>query len=226
VLSEQPERRQPLPTLWGVPGHLVRGLTPGRRRLAIAGLAVLLLGVAAAGVFVVPSYRAQRDAQQAAQARRAAADRATLLARLDREARPHAGAGPAAAGVPPHRAVAVRGRLLDALEADVLVDARARVRQGELEGAYRSATCFEFPKRLTTLRPEQLVHRPRLRVECIAASSEVAPSRLSSGSLIGVPYRAKVDFARGRFAWCKIVQRPGELSIQQAQFRVPKACSR
>jgi hypothetical protein len=226
VLSEQPERRQPLPSLWGVPGHVLRGLTPGRRRLAVAGLGALVLGIAAAGIFVVPSLRAQRDARQTVADRHAATARASLLARLDREARPHLGTGPAVRRVSPGRAVAVRARLLDVLEAGVLQDARLRVRHGELSGAYRSAACFEFPKRLTDLRPEQLVRRSRMRVECIAASSQVAPSAVTSGSLIGVPYRARVDFARGRFAWCRIVQRPGELSIQQAQFRVPKRCSR
>ena len=224
VLSDEPERRQPLPSLVRLPAHLLRGLTPLRRRLVLTAAVTLVTAIAVAGVAFVPSLRAEREARVAAEARRAAADRAASLARLDREAEALTGAGPAARGVAAGRVVTTRRRLLDELEADVLADSQLRARRGELKGAYRSAACFEFPKRLTEQRPEQQVRRSVMRMECIAVSSEVRSSELSTGSLIGQPFRARVDFARGRFAWCKIVQRPGELSIQQALFRVPRRC--
>jgi hypothetical protein len=44
-------------------------------------------------------------------------------------------------------------------------------------------------------------------------------------SLIGQPYRARVDFAHGRFAFCKIVQVPGEMSIKlKPVLVIPAAC--
>lgn len=224
VLSDQPERRQPLPSVGRLPGHLLGGLTPRQRWLVLATAVALVAAIVAAAVAFVPSLRAERDAKVAAESRQAAADRAALRARLDREARAVTGIGPAAKGVATGRVVATRRRLLEKLEAGVLADARLRAGRGELKGAYGSAVCFEFPKRLTELRPEQQTRRSVMRMECIAVASKVRRSELSTGSLIGQPFRARVDFAQGRFAWCKIVQRPGELSIQQAMLRVPRRC--
>lgn len=224
MLSEQPERRKPLPSFWAVPGHLLGGLSRGGRRLAVGAFLGLIAVVAVFGLAVVPDLRADRESRAAGEARRAAAERSALIAELDRQAQARVGTGPATAGVADGRLVARRRSLLVTLEDDVRADAQARADRGELRGTYRSARCFEFPKRLTDRTPEQLTNRPVLRMECIAVASRVRPSERSTGSLIGQPFRARIDFERGRYAWCKIVQRPGELSIQQALVRVPRAC--
>jgi hypothetical protein len=54
----------------------------------------------------------------------------------------------------------------------------------------------------------------------------VAPNELTTGSLIGQPYRARLDFKRGRYAFCKIVQQPGEMAIQERPvIDIPRVCS-
>jgi hypothetical protein len=111
------------------------------------------------------------------------------------------------------------------LQAAVLADAQARARRGELPGSYRATTCFRYPKQLDE-RPPAAGTAPAVVVECLAVTRDVAASSgVTVGSLIGQPYRARLDFARGRFAFCKIVQQPGELSIHRAPvLRIPAAC--
>jgi hypothetical protein len=62
-------------------------------------------------------------------------------------------------------------------------------------------------------------------MECLAVLDSVARSEQTTGSIIGHPFRARVDFDQGRYTWCKIVQRPGELSFdKEPVVRIPRAC--
>ena len=138
--------------------------------------------------------------------------------------RPIHGRGPVAGD--PHARTALRDRraLVAGLEAAVAADARKRAQRGEHDR--RSASCFEFPKGVDDPPPADDLSRAVAIVECIAVTAEVAPdSRTTTGSLIGEPYRARVSFRGGRYAFCKIVQQPGELAIQRRPaLVVPEAC--
>jgi hypothetical protein len=222
TMSTEPDRYEPLPSLVELPGWLYRKLSPqGRRVAAAAGVLLLVLAVVAATV-VVPGQRSGANDRRAAEDRRQAAADAALKARYEREGRPVRGSGPAAPG----GALAARRELAAGLEAAVLADARERARRGELHGTYRSATCYRYPKSVHPVPPAEDVARATEVVECLAVTREVArDDRTTSGSLIGQPYRALVDFAHGRFTFCKIVQQPGELSIERDPvMKVSPAC--
>jgi len=219
-VSSDPDRYEPLPSFAGLPAFLWRKLGRGGRRALVAGL----VAAAAAAAVLVPAARRDAGDQARATERASRTEAAARRARIAREARPRTGTGPAAEGLAGRRALRARRALTARLEAGVLADARARAARGELRGRYRSSACFEFPKRLGTRPPSDDLRRAAATFECLAVSSRVAPDERTTGSLIGQPFRARVDFAAGRYAWCKIVQRPGELSIRRAELRVPRAC--
>jgi hypothetical protein len=176
---------------------------------------------------VAPHGRSQAAHHDAQNAHRAASDLAALRARYAREARPIRGTGPAAGERQGRQALEPRRALVTSLEAAVLADARKRSRSGELSGDYRSVGCFKFPKGVHDLPPADDLARSIGIVECIAATAQVAPDgRTTTGSMIGQPYRARIDFPHGRYTYCKIVQQPGELAIERDPvLNVPKACS-
>ena len=224
-MSSEPERYEPLPSLLELPSFLLRKLSPqGRRVAAAAGVLFLLLAVVAATV-VVPSLRSDKQSRQAQNDQRAASAKAALEARYQREGRPVRGSGPAVAGREGAVALAARRDLVAGLEAAVLADARERASRGELKGRYASGTCYGYPKRLNAPPPAEDVARASEVVECLAVTSQVSRDETTSGSLIGQPYRALLDFTHGRYAFCKIVQQPGELSIQRDPvMKIARAC--
>jgi hypothetical protein len=226
TMSTERERYDPLPSLVELPSYLFRRLSPQGRRVAAAVGALLVVLAVVAATVVVPQLRSGAHDRSAQDDRRAASADAQLKARYEREARPIRGSGPAAAGRAGDGALAARRNLAAGLQAAVLADARERARRGELHGRYAAATCYGYPKQVDPVPPAEDVGRATEVVECLAVTSKVArDERTTSGSLIGQPYRALVDFAHGRFAFCKIVQQPGELSIQREPvMEVPRAC--
>ena len=53
-----------------------------------------------------------------------------------------------------------------------------------------------------------------------------ARSKGGEAGAIGHPYRAYMHFETGRYAFCKIVQQPGELAIQERPvIDIPRVCS-
>jgi hypothetical protein len=222
----QPDRYEPLPSLVELPGYLIRRLSPSRRRLALGAGSLLLAAAVLAAVLVVPQLRSERNDHEAQATRRAQAAQAGLLAKYAREARPISGAGPAAEGRQDAAALVARRRLVAGLEGAVLADARARATRGELHGRYAATTCYRFPKGLDDRPPADDLARRTAVLECIAVAAKVArDARTTTGSLIGQPYRALVDFTHGRYAFCKIVQVPGELAIRRGTvLKVPQAC--
>jgi hypothetical protein len=91
--------------------------------------------------------------------------------------------------------------------------------------AYRSVSCTGYPKQVHARPPQDELQRPVAILACLAVTAEVRANATTTGSAIGQPYRARVDFAHGRYAWCQIVQMPGEGSIQRGSpLRIPAAC--
>jgi hypothetical protein len=103
----------------------------------------------------------------------------------------------------PRRAVvAAAGRraVLTGLERAITADARARVRRGLL------------PRRDPVLRTHCGARHGSADVfSCIAITAQTRKSRVTPvGVLLGYPFLARVDFATGRLAWCKLNPIPGE----------------
>jgi hypothetical protein len=93
----------------------------------------------------------------------------------------------------PRFATGARGDLRQAAGASVLADARGRVAQPILR-----VTCEPFPHGAAPSSG---------RYACLAVTREVG--RVA----IGQPYRVLIDHESGRYAFCKVVGRPGEAMI-------------
>ena len=223
--TQDPDRYEPLPSLPGLPAYLLRKVPPARRRLVLAGLGVLAAAFAVLGVVVISDASRASESREARDARTARQAEDARRAKANREARPLSGRGPAAAGLEGGAARDARRKLMAGLEGAILADARARAKRGEVRGPFRSASCARYPKGLDATLPQDDPSVTRARLECIAATSIVERSERTTGSLIGQPFRARIDFARGRYTWCKVVQRPGELSFDaEPVVTVPRVC--
>jgi hypothetical protein len=63
------------------------------------------------------------------------------------------------------------------------------------------------------------------RYSCLAVTSDIPATAGNRAGVIGHPYRAKIDFRNGRYAFCKIRGRPGELAVRSdPRIQVPRAC--
>lgn len=220
--SRPPERHEPLPSLLGLPAFLLRQLAPRGRRAVIASGAVLLVATAVGAIVAVPHLRRSELERARSEARAAKAAAAAQRVRLTRESRPRIGNGPAAAGLRPGAALRARRALMTSVEASVLEDARDRFRS---QGPYLGARCTALPKRVESRPPQDNLAVPIARVECLAIERALAPSARTAGVLLGQPFYARVDFTRGRYAWCKIEEEAGEgFTGVQVSVPVPRAC--
>jgi hypothetical protein len=217
-----PERHEPLPGLFGLPGFLLRQLSPRGRR-AVFALGMVLLVALAVGAFVaVPHLRQSEQERARVQARAARAAAAARRVRLTRESRPRSGSGPRAAGLRPGAALQARRALMTRVEASVLADARDRFRS---QGPYLGARCTALEKQVASRPPQDDLAVPIARVQCLAIERALAPSARTAGVLLGQPFHARVDFRRGRYAWCKIEEEAGEgLTGVQVSVPVPREC--
>jgi hypothetical protein len=110
---------------------------------------------------------------------------------------------------------------LRAIEAAIAADARAR----GLAGPILRAVCEPFPATVGRPRPEADLTRRRGGYACLAVTSEIARTSRNAAGVLGHPYRAAVDFATGRYAWCKISGHPGEGGFTyQREVGVPIEC--
>ena len=219
------DRYEPLPSLLELPSFLARKIPPERRRIVLL-VAVLVLAVVGAGAVAgISALRGQQRAEDASQERQAALNKRQLLARYAFEARPRFGRGPASAGLSGPAARTARHRLVAGLEAALLADARTRRSLGAKRRTYHSAVCSGYPKSIGRPAPQDDLGRRTAVMECLAVAAEVKPSEVTTGSMIGQPFRALVDFEHGRYSWCQIAQTPGEKAIPgKPVVKVPAAC--
>jgi hypothetical protein len=109
--------------------------------------------------------------------------------------------------------------MLRHLEASILADARRR----GLPSPILRASCEPFPKTVGEPAPER---NPGVTIgsyACLAVTSEIDRSAATTGGEIGDPYRARLDFATGRFAFCKVAGRPDP--IPDPEVTTPRACT-
>jgi hypothetical protein len=196
--AQPADRREPMPGLFALPGHLLRQLPPPWRRVAIGALVALLVGCVVAAVVLGPQIsesNRERAAEQRRAERQAAAER---LARLRAERRPRTGHAEGVAGV----------------EAAITRDARARARTGEFDNPAIRTDCRTLTRR-----------GGRLLLACTAVTSDFEGNDEVRGVLIGYPYRAALTLADGSYGLCKTSGRPGEGALERReQIELPRAC--
>jgi hypothetical protein len=201
------DRYEPLPSIPELPGWLWRKTGRGAR-IAIFLTLFVIAGAAAAAIPQMTED--QRERAEALREERAA-QRERQARALAAEQRPRFGRSSA---VPPPGAgreerLGARRRMLDDLGATVLADARRRVRAGDLKGPVRRVECKPFPRTVDDIGAEADLSRRRGGYACVAITAEFARSEESIGGVIGHPYRAQIDFATGRYGYCKTSGVPG-----------------
>jgi hypothetical protein len=216
-----PDRYEPLPPLIQIPGHLVRKLSPRGRRIGLLIIAAVVVALAIG----IPTLVAAKHRNDAADARAAARARAARLAELRAEVRRIDGRGTPARGLTGTRALTVRRALATDLAGAVSADAARRARSGEFAQPAKHVECSRYPAGVGVPDPADDLSVRNGRYACLAVTADFAPGNATVGGSIGYPYRALVHFGSGRFAFCKISGRPGELSIPRTiAVPVPPAC--
>jgi hypothetical protein len=223
--SASGDRYEPLPGLLGIPAFLVRKLSPRGRRIAAAAGAVLAAGAVAAMIVAVPAITDTKEERAASEQRTLEEQRAQRAAELEAELRLLHGRGSAARGLEGEAALSARRALVTDLAAAVERDAAARVRSGELDRPILGGECERYPRGARGEDPAANLSRPTGRYSCLAVTAEVERSDYTTGSDIGYPYRALVDFRTGEFTYCKVSGKPGEGSLtREFPVTVPAAC--
>ena len=185
--------------LWTPPRDAVVPPVPWRLLGAVAVLLVVAAGIAVA--LLAPGVRGGRE-QAAERERAAAAQRhARALATAEREQRPRTGRGPAdpGAGAAPARRARARTALLTAAREALQADAATR-RAGRIRGL----DCEPFPGGSAQRAPVAELSRASAAYQCVAVTSRFSEGSEQEG-VIGLPFRLVTRFARGRYAFCRVV---------------------
>jgi len=219
------DRYQPLPGLLELPGFLIGKLSPRGKRIAAVVAAFLLVGAAVGLALGIPAITASKRATSQAEARATARFRAERLAQLRRQVQPVAGRGTAARGLSGDAALNARETLRGDLVAAIRADSAHRARTGEFAVAPRSVECQGFPYQLHAPDPATRLGAARGSYSCLAVTATIKRATYTAAGYIGYPYRALVDFPSGRFTFCRVSGRPGEMLIgHDVSVSVPQAC--
>jgi hypothetical protein len=217
---EPTERYEPLPGVAQLPGWALCKLGP---RLRVV-LVLALLAAVAGALALAPALRERKQERVAQERRERAAQREAAIRRLQVEQRPRfrVSRSVAPAGAGPATRLEARAELMDDLSAAIEADARRRVRRGVIEGPILRVGCEPFPRTLAGVGADRELARRSGRYACLAVRAEFERSEASVGGALGYPYRAKVDFESGRYAYCKISGRPGP--TPDPRVTTPRAC--
>ncbi len=185
---------------------------------------IALLGMIAGGILLVPAAQEAQQERDARERRERAENRERQIRALQLEQRPRfrRSASRAAPRAGSRARPAARAALLEEVSVSILDDARARVRRGTLDGPIRRVECEPFPRSVTRVGAEDDLSRRRGRYYCVAVTAEFEGTAESVGGALGHPYRAKVDFASGRYAVCKVSGRPDP--TPDPRVTTPRVC--
>jgi hypothetical protein len=205
-----------MPAIIDLPGWLWRRMPP----VAKGGVVLAFVALIAVALVIGPDIRQSKSERERAEQQERLRARAAREARIRREQRPRFMEGPAATA-----GVAARRRLLDAASASVLADARRRVATGRLRGPIRGIDCEPFPRNVAGIGAEDSTEQRFGRYACVAVTAEFTETESTSGGLLGHPYRMRIDFDTGRYAFCKISGRPAEGQLKRRLgVTVPPVC--
>jgi hypothetical protein len=214
VQGDVNDRYEPLPGFFELPAFLWRKLPrAGKVAVAILGAGLVVLGVVLSPVIQrSKEERARADAALSARLER------QEIAAIRREQRPRfARAAPAGTDV------AARERLVASAAASIDVDASRRAAAGEFHGPILRVKCDPYPP--SSAAADQASSSPTGRYKCLAVTSDIPATAGNRSGVVGHPYRTKIDFRTGRYAFCKIRGRPGELAVRaNALVPVPRVC--
>lgn len=188
--------------VWTPPRDVVIPPVPWGKVAAACGGVLLVAALVA--IFVAPAIDDAKD-RSAAKERRELAQRAAARRRAQElEQRPRFGT-----------ANGDRAAVLATIEAAIGADARRR---------------FDPDARVASCEPAQGVDAAAVRVayDCTSAVRDIVGAGRQEGArgVLAIPFRAVVDFGRGRYAFCKVNPAPGEQVIPDPAklVELPEAC--
>jgi hypothetical protein len=219
-VTDPPQRYEPMPSLAELPARAWRAMG---RKLRI-GIGIAVIGSVALALLLVPAAHESQRKREALERREQARRHERQIRKLQAEQRPRfrRSASRAPADAKPRTALAARAGLMEELSASILADARARVRRGTLGGPILHVECEPFPRAASGAGAENDLSRRHGRYYCVAVTAEFERSKVSIGGVLGHPYRAKVVFGSGRYAFCKISGRPDP--TPDPRVTTPRAC--
>jgi hypothetical protein len=213
---ELEDRYEPLPGLLGLPRFVWRRLP---RAAKVAAVAAGLASVVAA-IVLTPVIQRSREQHAREEAAESARIQRQVLEQTRREQRPRFARG-AVAGTDR----AARRRLLASAEASIRTDAGARASAGEFNGPIMRVECEGYPRAVEGVAPDADLSKRSGRYACIAVTSDIPGTSGNRAGVVGHPYRVRIDFRSGRYAFCKIRGRPGELAVSaRPSVPVPRVC--
>jgi hypothetical protein len=216
----QSDRYEPMPGVAELPAWLWRRMGRGGRIGALVAL-IVALGIAAA---LLPGILESKEERAQDERRERAEQRAERVRRLEAEQRPRVRRSASVA--PPGAAAAerleARAALMEELPAEILSDARARARSGQLDGPIDRVQCQPFPRTVDGIGAEEDLARRTGRYSCVAVTADFGTGEAGATGVIGHQYRAEVDFEAGRYAFCKVSGQAGP--SREQLVTTPKAC--
>jgi hypothetical protein len=214
------DRYQPMPGVAELPAWLWRRMGRGGRAGALVAL-IVALGTSAA---VLPGILESKEERAESERRERAERRAELVRRLEAEQRPRLRRSTAVAspGAPAAEQLEARAVLVEELPAQILADARARVRRGQLDGPIDRVECEPFPRSVDGVGADEDLSRRVGRYACVAVTADFGTGEAGATGIIGHQYRAEVDFRDGRYAFCKVSGQAGP--SREQLVTTPKVC--
>jgi hypothetical protein len=214
--GELDDRYEPLPGLLELPRFVWRRL-PRAAKFAAMGAA---LAAVVAAIVLAPVIQRSKEESAREEAAQSARIQRQELEQTRREQRPRF-----ARAAPAGMELAARGRLLASAAASIRSDAGARAAAGEFNGPIMRVECEGYPPTAEATPPDADPTKRIGRYACIAVTSEIPATPGSRSGLLGHPYRLRIDFRSGRYAFCKMRGRPGELAVRlRSPVPVPRAC--
>jgi hypothetical protein len=214
--GELNDRYEPLPDLHRLPAYVWRRMSRGAR------LAVVAAAVAAVALAVLLAPGIQRSKEERARAEAAERARAQLLdlRRTRREQRPRF-----AHGEPAGRDLGARAALVASASQSIRADASERAAAGEFNGPIMRVKCEPYPRAVAAVPADRVPSKRLGRYACLAVTSEIPSTPGNRSGLLGHPYRVRIDFRTGRYGFCKVRGRPGELAVKsQPSVPLSPAC--
>jgi hypothetical protein len=216
VQGQVDDRYEPLPGLLELPRYVWRRL-PRAVRLA---LGVAALGSVVLAIVLWPSIQQSREEHARKDAAELARIRQAELQQIRREQRPRF-----ARSTPAGADLGARRQLLASAEASIQTDANKRAAAGEFHGPIMRVECAGYPPSTVQPPPDAVASMHAGRYGCIAVTSDIPETSGNRSGVLGQPYRMRIDFRSGRYAFCKVRGRPGELAVRaQTPVPVPRVC--
>ena len=196
-----------------------------KRALLIGGAALLAVAIATAALVApaIDDAKQQADARDSAakDARREAAAR--QAAQSQRPTSVSLAALRPAAGSSADERLAARSALVAEVEERITADAQARAAEGEFRRPSGPTSCEPAPG---SPAAETDLGVRRGVFDCDTTIRAIASTETNEGGALTYPFRAVVDFATYRVAWCKTNPVPGEQIVPDPRrvVELPRAC--